>query len=267
MLYCIHFGNELTVHPVAKVITIFNQAGGVGKTSLTMNLGYQLGQRKKQRVLLVDMDPQASLTIFMGVEPSELEVTVKDAILDKKPLPIQHAIHGMDLVPANILLSAAEMQLASVLRRELRLKQAIDKVSTDYDFVLIDSPPSLGMLSTLSLVAANYVLIPSQTQFKSIQGTNLVLQTIADVRDAIDHKLELAGVIPTIYAKGTLQDREALSVLESQLSAITKVYPPLPRSTVFPDSSQERLPLAVFSPRHPAVTILKQIAKDLEKLP
>ena len=123
------------------------------------------------------------------------------------------------------------------------------------------------MQSTLSLVAANYVLVPSQTQFKSIQGTNLVLQTIADVRDAIDHKLELAGVVPTIYAKGTLQDREALRVLESQLSTITKVYPPLPRSTAFPDASQERLPLAIFSPKHPAVTILNQIAKDLEKLP
>ncbi|MBD1866451.1 ParA family protein [Leptolyngbya sp. FACHB-671] len=252
---------------MAKVITIFNQAGGVGKTSLTMNLGYQLGQRKKQKVLLIDMDPQASLTIFMGVDPTEQEATVKDAILDKKALPILSEIHGMDLVPANILLSAAEMQLSSVLRRELRLKQAIDKVTDRYSFILIDSPPSLGMLSTLSLVAANYVLVPSQTQFKSIQGTNLVLQTIADVRDAIDHKLELAGVVPTIYAKGTLQDREALGVLESQLSAITKVYSPLPRSTAFPDASQERLPLAVFSPKHPAVTILKQIAKDLEKLP
>lgn len=232
-----------------------------------MNLGYQLGQRKKQKVLLIDMDPQASLTIFMGLDPTEQELTVRDAILDKKNLPIHSDVHGMDLVPSNILLSAAEMQLSSVLRRELRLKQAIDKVTDRYDFILIDSPPSLGMLSTLSLVAANYVLVPSQTQFKSIQGTNLVLQTIADVRDAIDHELALAGVVPTIYAKGTLQDREALSVLESQLSAITKVYPPLPRSTAFPDASQERLPLAVFSPKHPAVTILNQIAKDLEKLP
>ncbi len=232
-----------------------------------MNLGYQLGQRKNQKVLLIDMDPQASLTIFMGLDPTEQEVTVKDAILDKKNLPIHSEIHGMDLVPSNILLSAAEMQLSSVLRRELRLKQAIDKITEQYDFILIDSPPSLGMLSTLSLVAANYVLVPSQTQFKSIQGTNLVLQTIADVRDAIDHKLELAGVVPTIYAKGTLQDREALSVLENQLSAITKVYPPLPRSTAFPDASQERLPLAVFSPKHPAISILNQIVKDLEKLP
>lgn len=252
---------------MAKIITLFNQAGGVGKTSLTMNLGYQLGQRKKQKVLLIDMDPQSSLTIFMGVDPTGLEATVKDSILDKKPLPVRSGIHAMDLVPANILLSAAEMQLSSVLRRELRLKQAIDKIADQYNFILIDSPPSLGMLSTLSLVAANYVLVPSQTQFKSIQGTNLVLQTIADVRDALDHKLELAGVVPTIFAKGTLQDREALSVLENQLSAITKIYPPLPRSTAFPDASQERLPLAVFSPKHPAVTIINQIAKDLEKLP
>ncbi|NEP59598.1 MAG: ParA family protein [Symploca sp. SIO2G7] len=251
---------------MSRIISLFNQAGGVGKSTLTMNLGYHLSRRKR-RVLLVDIDPQASLTIFMGLVPNELQKTVSDSILEKDPLPIHKEIHGMDLVPSNILFSAAERQLLSIIRPETRLKIALDEITDEYDFILIDSPPSLGMLSILGLVAANYVLIPSQTQFKSVQGTDLVLNTIAEVRNATDHDLKLAGVVPNIFAKGTLQDKEALEFLENQLSHITNVYPPVPRSTAFADACKERLPLAVFSSGHKAVAILDKIARELEKLP
>ncbi|MGR3279254.1 ParA family protein (plasmid) [Acaryochloris sp. 'Moss Beach'] len=247
-----------------RIISLFNQAGGVGKSTLTMNLGYHLAISDK-RVLLIDLDPQASLTLFMGLAPNQIEKTIKNSILDKEPLPIC-TLHGMDLVPSNILFSAAEQQLSSILRGESRLKQALSPIKNNYDFILIDSPPTLGILSILGLVASDYVLIPSQTHFKSTQGTDLVLNSIAEVRQVLEHDLKIAGLIPNLYTKGTIQDLEALEFLKSQLAPITKVYPPIPRSTAFADASQERQPLAVYNSRHPAVTILDGIAKDLEEL-
>ena len=154
-----------------KVIAIFNQAGGVCKTTVAMNLGYHLALRG-HRVLLVDVDPQGSLTTFMGLEPHELEQTVANAILEEDTaLPIHHDLHQMDLVPANITLSASELQLASVIARELRLKDALEPETAHYDFIVIDCPHSLGVLSILSLTAATHVLITIQTHFKAFKGT------------------------------------------------------------------------------------------------
>lgn len=250
---------------MTKVITIYNQAGGVMKSTLTMNVGYHLVQRQ-HRVLLIDMDPQASLTIFMGLEPSELDLTIGDAILEDKAIPIHTHIHGLDLVPANLQLSAAEMQLVSVMMRELRLKKALEAIAPQYDFVLIDAPPSLGILSVLSLVASTHVLIPIQTQYKSFKGTELLLDSLAKVRQYANPSLEIAGVVPTIYAARTVQDESTLQAVQEQLSQITTVFPPIPRSTAFPDSTQRNLPLALHAPKHPAVAVLDTIAKGIETL-
>ncbi len=125
-----------------KIISFFNQAGGTGKTTLTQNLGYQLAKRR-HRVLLVDIDPQASLTAFMGLEPFELKQTIADSLLKDAPLPLHHNLHNVDLVPSNIILSAVEVQLHSVIAREWRLKQTLLTVQDSYDFVLIDCPPHI----------------------------------------------------------------------------------------------------------------------------
>lgn len=235
------------------------------KSTLTLNLGYHLGQRQ-HRVLLIDMDPQASLTIFMGLEPSELEQTIADVVLDEQPPPIHPKIHGIDLVPSNIDLSAAEMQLVSVMMRELRLKRAIDPIAPNYDFILIDAPPSLGILSVLSLVASTHVLVPIQTQHKSFKGTELLLASVAKVRQYANHSLSFAGVVPTIYASRTVQDESTLNAIQTQLSSLTRVYPPIARSTAFPDSTQQHLPLALYNPRHPALETLNAIALGMETL-
>ena len=133
----------------SRIIALFNQAGGVAKTTLTHNLGYHLAQRQ-HRVLLIDMDPQASLTKFMGKVPAELDKTIADAIIEEQPLPIHENIHGMDLSPSNRILSTAEMQLVSAEMRDLRLSEAIEPVLEFYDFILLDCPPSLGLLSYIS---------------------------------------------------------------------------------------------------------------------
>lgn len=247
------------------IITLFNQAGGVGKSSLTMNLGYHLSQRRN-RVLLVDMDPQASLTAFMGLEPSDLDHTVYESVLLGKPLPVMTKIHNMALVPANIDLSGAEIELVVADMRDIRLKEALEPMVDDYDFILIDCPPSLGLLSYISLVAATHVLIPIQTHYKALKGTELLLKTIARVRSRANKALAIAGVIPTLHEAQTIQGSTNFVAIQQQLAPIGTIFPPVPRSIAFADASQEHLPLALYQPKHPAIKVLKTIAKGLEDL-
>jgi len=249
----------------ATIIALFNQSGGVGKTSLTMNLGYHLAQAKC-RVLLIDMDPQGSLTAFMGLEPAELEMTIVDSVLRGKSLSIHRDIHGMDLVPSNILLSAAEKELVSAMAREWKLSKALEPIAGDYEFILIDAPPSLGILSILALVAANYVLVPIQTQWKCYKGTDLLLDTLKEVREEVNPKLEIVGIIPAIYDSRNAHDNAVLEAIKRELAAISTIYPSVPRATAFADASMERQPLAVYSRSHAAIKSLKSIAASLEKL-
>jgi chromosome partitioning protein len=214
-----------------KIIALFNQSGGVGKTTLTMNLGYHLAQ-KNHRVLLIDMDPQASLTTFMGIDPVELGKTVYEAVVGEEPLPIVESIQTMDLAPANINLSAAELELVSALMREMRLKNALSPLEKKYDFVLIDCPPSLGILTVLSLTAATHVLVPIQTQFKSFQGTDLLLNTVARLRKSVNPHLGIAGFVPTMYDPRTAQESRTYQAIKEQLSPLAKIYEPIPRSIV-----------------------------------
>lgn len=250
---------------MTKIISFFNQSGGVGKSTLTMNLGYHLAQNG-HRVLLVDMDPQGSLTAFMGLEPSDLTETIYQSVLADVDLPIQFGIYGMDLVPANIDLSGAELELVLADMRDVRLKQALQPASASYNFILIDCPPSLGLLSYISLVASTHVLVPVQTQYKALKGTELLLKTVKRVRSRANPDLKIAGVVPTMHDARTVQDQMSLEAIHSQLSQIAQVFPSVPRSVAFADASQEHLPLAVYSAKHPAVPILQKIAEGMEQI-
>jgi chromosome partitioning protein len=249
---------------VAKIVAFFNQSGGVGKTSLSMNLGYQLVNRN-HKVLLVDMDPQASLTTFMGLEPYEVEETIVDSLLNDSPLPIRSGLHGLDLVPSNITLSAAEVQLHSALAREWKLKRILDRVIDQYDFILIDCPPTLGILSILSLVAATHVLIPLQTHFKAYKGTDLLLDTVRQIREQVNPGLKIAGIVPMMYSN-TGQDKAILEATQQQLSVVAPIFPAISRAIAFADASMARQPLAIYDPRHAMVKVLDSIAESMEKL-
>lgn len=250
---------------MTKVISLFNQAGGVGKTTITLNLGYQLS-RRGHKVLLIDIDPQASLTLFMGIDPHSLEKTVFDAIVNEEPISIYTNIHGMDIAPTNINLSAAEIQLVNMDFREVRLQDAIAPIKSNYDFILIDCPPSLGLLSYISLVAASHVLVPVETHYKAFEGTNLLLQTVARIRKKGNRSLQIAGFVPSRYAATNSQDKRTLKAMLQQFAPLGPIYSPIPRITAFVDASEKQVPLAVYEPKNPVIKILDQLAAKMEKL-
>jgi chromosome partitioning protein len=257
--------DTIDLEPKAKIITLVNQAGGVAKTTMTMNIGYQLA-KLGHRVLLIDLDPQASLTDFMGLESYNLEQTVGDSLLDENiDLIIHPDLHSMDLSPSNLDLSATEFKLVAAIGREMRLKSVLKKHLSNYDFILIDCPPNLGILSAIGLTAATHVLVPVETQYKAYQGVDNLLFTIDTIRTQVNPGLKIAGFIPTRHAN-TKQNIAILAALHENLSEIAPIYEPVPRATAFADASMAHVPLGIFARSHPAVAILESIAKSLEEL-
>ena len=259
---------------MSQIIALFNMSGGVGKSTLTMNLGYHLAQDLGKRVLLLDMDPQASLSTFVGISPFELKKTIYQCLVNQEELPILKNLIGCDLVPSNIYLAKAELQLASELRREYRLQDALNKVINKYDIVLIDCPPSLGLISINCLVAAKYLVIPIQTEYKSVEATINLLQTTYEIAQQVNPELKVAGAVPTMYDERTSQSRRALQTIEEMFVSLrsnksfadTIIFPAIPRRTDFANATSEHLPLAVYSPKHVAIEPIKKIADALSKL-
>lgn len=276
---------------MSRIIALFNQAGGVGKTSLVNQLSYMMAcckrldlttkKRSKRKgdyyqVLVVDMDPQASLTIFMGLDPYELDKTVYHAILQDELLPIHKGIYaqakpedgapGVDLVPANLGLALAERELMSAVMSDFRLRDALASVKDYYDFIFVDCPPSLGNLAYISLVAATHVLVPIQSQYKAFNGVQQLFDTIKIVRTRPNPDLAIAGFVPTMYDQRNSHDERTLAAIQEQLSPVATVYPPIVRSTIFADASEEHLPLALYDKKHPALKAMNQIIHGLELL-
>ena len=251
---------------MARIIGLFNQASSMGKTTLTFNLGYHLAKRK-QRVLLVDMDSHAWLTKQMQLQPEVLENSIYSVLVEKKDLPIHKNIYGMDLVPASKKLSVLDTSLASKEDRQFRLQQALSSMQMNYDFILLDCPPSLGLSCVMSLTAATHVLVPIETTDKGWEGAKDFLTTFKNVVEQLNPSLRIAGVIPTRYAtRSNVHNYKLISINDSFANAAIKVFPPIGRYTDFEGSWDEREPLAVYNPKHVAVKPLKEIAKYLETL-
>lgn len=214
-----------------KVIALANQKGGVAKTTSTVNLGVGLANQG-HRVLLIDADPQGSLTISLGVKnPDDLDAslaTVMDAVIDDEliveNLGILHHEEGVDLMPANIELSGMETGLFNIMSREYVLKNYIDKVRHNYDFVIIDCMPSLGMMTINALVAADSVIIPSQPSFLSTKGLNLLLHSISKVKRSINPKLSIDGILLTMVDSRTNNAKDIISSLRSGVGQNIKVF-------------------------------------------
>ncbi len=252
-------------HGPARVIALCNQKGGVGKTTSTINLGAALAEYGR-RVLLLDFDPQGALTAGVGFQPHELDLTVYNLLVDRNvtadDLVLETNVPGMDLLPANIDLSAAEVALVNEVAREQVLARAIAPVLDRYDFVLIDCQPSLGLLTVNALAASDGVVIPMSCEYFALRGMALLVETIGKVQDRINPRLQIDGILATMYNARTLHHREALArVVEAFGDDVfhTVITPTIK----FPDATVARVPITEYAPSSPGAESYRQLAREL----
>ena len=217
------------------IISVSNQKGGVGKTTSVYALGAALA-RGGANVLLVDLDPQSSLTISTGLEPQDVDVSVYDALVRGRELPIVALSERLSLAPSNIDLSAAEMELINELGRERVLADKLRPLEATYDVILIDSPPSLGLLTINALTAADGVLIPVNSEYLAMRGLQLLLNTIAKVKARLNPGLKVLGILPTMFDHRTLHAREVLTGLKEQYGDQLPIFEPVRRSVRFAEA-------------------------------
>ncbi len=198
---------------MGQVIAFANQKGGVAKTTTTLNLGVALAERG-QRVLAIDLDPQGNLTMSQGLDPDDLDRSMFDVLVHKTP--IIEVIHHqeIDLAVSSIDLAGAELALSSMIGRERALQKALLPVRSDYDFILIDTPPSLGLLTINALTAADGVIVPVQCEYLSLRGLIQLENTLTMIRDNLNPDVRIRGILPTMFDGRTLHAKEAVEILE-----------------------------------------------------
>jgi chromosome partitioning protein len=197
---------------LGQVIALANQKGGVAKTTTTLNLGVALAERGK-RVLAVDLDPQSNLTMSQGIDPDDLERSMFDVLVHKTPIEDIIVQREVDLAVASIDLAGAELAMSSMIGRERALQKALLPLRSTYEYVLVDTPPSLGLLTINALTAADSVIVPVQCEYLSLRGLVQLENTLSMIRENLNPDVGIAGILPTMYDSRTLHSREALEIL------------------------------------------------------
>ena len=255
----------LTEHGPALIIAMCNQKGGVGKTTTTINLGAALAELGRH-VLLVDFDPQGSLSVGLGVNPHTLPASIYNLLMGQgtsiDDVIRETNVHDLDILPSNIDLSAAEIQLVSEVAREQTLLRLLEAVRSRYDVILIDCAPSLGLLTINALTAADWVLMPLECEFFALRGIALLTDTIAKVQDRLNPRLEILGILGTMYDPRTLHSRE---VLERVVQAFgDQVFHSVIRRTVkFPETTVAGEPITTYAPTSPGAEAYRSLAREV----
>jgi len=255
----------LKSHGPARVVALCNQKGGVGKTTSTINLGAALTEYGR-RVLLVDFDPQGALSVGLGVQPHQLDRTVYDVLMESSvgldDVLLKTNVPGMDLVPSNIDLSAAEVQLVNEVAREQTLARALAPALPDYDLVLIDCQPSLGLLTVNALTAADEVVIPLECEFFSLRGVALLIDTIEKVRERHNPRLHIAGILATMYDSRTVHGREVFArVVEAFGDTVFDTV--ITRTVRFPETTVAGEPITTWAPSSSGAQQYRALAKEV----
>ncbi|BFV56630.1 ParA family protein [Kitasatospora sp. CMC57] len=255
----------LAEHGPAQIIAMCNQKGGVGKTTSTINLGAALAEYGR-RVLLVDFDPQGALSVGLGVNPMELDVTVYNLLMERgltaDEVLLKTAVPGMDLLPSNIDLSAAEVQLVSEVARESALARALKPLLPDYDFVIIDCQPSLGLLTVNALTAAHSVIVPLECEFFALRGVALLTETIEKVCERLNPELRLDGILATMYDSRTVHSREVLArVVEAFGEHVFHTV--IGRTVRFPETTVAGEPITTYATNSVGAAAYRQLAREV----
>jgi len=252
-------------HGPARIIALCNQKGGVGKTTTAINLGAALGEYGR-RVLLVDFDPQGALSVGLGIQSQRLERTVYNLLMERgvtlEDVLLKTSVPGVDLLPSNIDLSAAEVQLVNEVAREQALARALAPVLDNYDIMLIDCQPSLGLLTVNALTAAHGVIIPLECEFFSLRGVALLIDTIDKVRERLNPKLRIDGILATMYDGRTLHGRQVYSrVVEAFGDEVFDSV--ISRTVRFPETTVAGEPITSWAPTSGGAQAYRHLAREV----
>ena len=249
---------------MATVIALANQKGGVGKTTTSVNLGACLADAGK-KVLLIDLDPQGNATSGLGIDKKKIEQSVYDVLIDDVPLTnvVQKSSHeGLDIAPTTIELSGAEVELTSMMARETRLKDAFGDVKDQYDFILIDCPPSLGLLTINAFTASDSILIPVQSEYYALEGLSQLMNTIQLVRKHFNKSLKIEGVLLTMFDKRTNLGQEVNEEVRKFFGS--QVYKTvIPRNVRLSEAPSHGLAIVDYDARSRGARVYQELAKEV----
>ncbi len=253
-----------TVVGTTKVIAILNQKGGVGKSTTSVNLGAALGANRKQ-VLLIDLDPQGNTSSGLGIEKNQLDSCIYDVLLGEEPITnviIPDVCPGLDVAPATINLAGAEVELVSQMARENRLKEAIGAIRGKYDYVFIDCPPSLGLLTINALVAADKLLIPIQCEFYALEGVTKLLDTMKRVKTHLNPSIDIFGVLLTMYDGRTTLSKQVAEEVRSFFGKLV-FETVIPRTVKLSEAPSFGQPINEYDPTGKGAESYNALAKEV----